>query len=108
MLGEGTTEPRSSDGASRGLTEAIIGAAMEVHRALGPGLLESAYEGCLALELRERGFKVEQQKLLPIIYKKVQIDAGYRMDVVVDQEVIVELKAIERLEPIHEAQLSPT
>lgn len=87
------------------VTEQIIGAAMEVHRALGPGLLESAYEACLVYELRERGFRVEQQKPLPVVYKGVQLDCGYRLDVVVDGCVIVEIKAVEKLTTVHEAQL---
>jgi GxxExxY protein len=87
------------------LTGTIIGAAMDVHRALGPGLLESTYEACLAFELRERGFKVESQKALPVRYRGVVLDCGYRIDLLVDDLVIVELKAVERLEKIHEAQL---
>jgi GxxExxY protein len=87
------------------VTETIIGAAIEVHRSLGPGLLESAYEACLALELRARGLKVEQQKPLPIVYKEVQLDCGYRIDLLVEDSVIVELKAIDQLLPIHQAQL---
>jgi GxxExxY protein len=87
------------------ITRRIIGAAIEVHRHLGPGLLESAYETCLAHELRELGFKVEQQKPLPVVYKGVQLDCGYRMDSVVEDSVIVEIKAIDQLAPIHDAQL---
>jgi len=87
------------------ITEAIIGAAIAVHRALGPGLLESAYEACLAFELRERGLKVEQQKALPVVYRTVKLDCGYRLDLVVEDAVVVEIKAVEHLAPIHEAQL---
>jgi GxxExxY protein len=87
------------------ITEQIIGAAMEVHRALGPGLLESAYEACLVFELRGRGLSVEQQKPLPITYKNIKLDCGYRLDLVVANCVIVEIKAVERLNPVHEAQL---
>ncbi len=87
------------------ITRGIIGAAIEVHKALGPGLLESAYEVCLAYELRELGFKVEQQLPLPITYKQVKLDCGYRLDLLVDDSVIVEVKAIEHLAPIHDAQL---
>jgi GxxExxY protein len=87
------------------ITEQIIGAAMDVHRVIGPGLLESAYEACLAFELRERGFRVEQQKSLPVIYKQVKIDGGYRLDMVVNDLVIVEVKAVEKLTAVHEAQL---
>jgi len=87
------------------ITQEIIGAAIEVHRTLGPGLLESAYETCLVFELRERSFQVEQQKPLPILYKTVKLDCGYRLDLVVDNRVIVEIKAVEKLNSIHEAQL---
>jgi len=87
------------------ITDQIIGAAMEVHRALGPGLLESAYEACLVFELRQRGLHVEQQKPLPITYKSVKLDCGYRLDLVVADSVIVEIKAVERLNSVHEAQL---
>jgi GxxExxY protein len=85
------------------ITEAIIGAAIEIHRTLGPGLLESAYQTCLAFELIERGYKVEQQKPLPLIYKNVHLDCGYRLDLLVNEAVVVEIKAVEQLAPIHEA-----
>jgi GxxExxY protein len=87
------------------ITGQIIGAAIEVHRHLGPGLLESAYEACLAFELCERGFKIEQQKPLPVIYRDVKLDCGYRLDLIVEDVVIVEIKAVEHLLPIHDAQL---
>ena len=87
------------------ITNRIISASIDVHRVLGPGLLESAYEACLAYELAERGLKVELQKPLPIIYKEVKLDGGYRLDLVVQQAVVVEIKAVDRLNPIHEAQL---
>ncbi|HEY5270378.1 MAG TPA: GxxExxY protein [Anaerolineales bacterium] len=87
------------------ITEAIIGAAIDVHRALGPGLLESAYQACLAYELIERGRKVEQQKALPIVYKNIHLDAGYRLDLLIDDKVIVEIKSVDSIAPIHEAQL---
>ena len=87
------------------ITESVIGAAIEVHRALGPGLLESAYEACLAFELRERGREVVQQQPLPLVYKGVALDCGYRLDLLVDSLVVVELKAVDRLDPIHQAQL---
>ncbi len=87
------------------ITEATIGAAIQVHCALGPGLLESAYEACLAFELAQRGFKVEQQKPLPVVYREVQLDCGYRLDLLVENQVIVEIKSIESLMPIHKAQL---
>jgi GxxExxY protein len=85
------------------LTEIIIGAAIEVHKELGPGLLESTYEACLVFELMERGLKVEKQKELPVVYKGVHIECGYRLDLVVEDSVILELKSIEKLERIHEA-----
>src|SRR5262249_55504082 len=87
------------------ITEAIIGAAIEVHREFGPGLLESAYEACLRFELIERGFEVESQKEMPIVYKRVTIDKGYKIDLLVNGKVIVEVKVVERLIPVHEAQL---
>ena len=77
------------------VTETIIGGAIDVHRALGPGLLESAYEACLAFELGDRGLKVEQQKPLPVTYRDVKVDAGYRLDMLVDEMVIVEIKAVD-------------
>ena len=87
------------------ITEEIIAAAIEVHRNLGPGLLESAYEACLVFELRDRGLVFEQQKPLPIIYRDVVVEVGYRLDLLVENSVVVELKSVERLEPIHQAQL---
>jgi len=85
------------------ITHAIIGAAMEVHKRLGPGLLESAYEECLLHELRIRKMSVERQKGLPVIYKEVKLDCGYRLDLLVEGRVVVELKSVENLAPIHEA-----
>ena len=87
------------------LTRTIIGAAIEVHRALGPGLLESAYRGCLKLELKEQGLAVAQERPLPVIYHGQAVGVGYRLDLVVNDRVIVEVKAVERLEPVHTAQL---
>ena len=87
------------------ITQIIIGAAMAVHRELGPGLLESAYEACLAYELVEREMGVERQKALPVRYRGVNVDCGYRIDLLVEGKVVVELKAVERLEAIHHAQL---
>jgi GxxExxY protein len=87
------------------ITEDIIGAAIEVHRALGPGLLESAYEACEAFELGERGRKVARQVPLPLVYKSVKLDCGYRLDLLVDELVIVEIKAVEALSDVHKAQL---
>jgi len=87
------------------ITEKIIAAAIEVHRTLGPGMLESAYDSCLAFELVERGLQVERQKPMPLIYRGRPLDIGYRLDLLVEQLVVVEVKAIERLEPVHSAQL---
>ena len=87
------------------LTEKIIGFAIEVHRHLGPGLLESAYEECLCYELTQSGFVFRRQVPLPIVYKGVHLDCGYRLDLVIEQQVILELKTVERLLPIHDAQL---
>ena len=86
------------------ITEAIIGAAIQVHRTLGPGLLESAYESCLAYELRKRGLAVEQQRPVPLVYEEVKLECGYRMDLMVEHSVVVEVKSVEALAPIHEAQ----
>jgi GxxExxY protein len=87
------------------LTGEIIGAAIEVHKVLGPGLLESAYEECLCLELRIRRISFERQKPLPVKYKGKSLDCGYRLDMVVENRVILELKACERIDEIHKAQL---
>ncbi len=87
------------------LTEAIIGAAIRVHQSLGPGLLESAYETCLSHELSKLDLPFERQVALPIEYDGVRLDCGYRLDLVVASSVILELKSIDRLAPIHEAQL---
>jgi len=86
------------------ITETIIGAAIQVHRILGPGLLESAYEACLAYELAKRGLHVEQQKPVPLVYEQVKLECGYRMDLLVDHSVVVEVKSVEGLAPVHEAQ----
>ena len=87
------------------LTQNIIGAALEVHKNLGPGLLESAYEACIAFELIQLGLRVDTQKSIPLIYKQVTLDCGYRLDMLVEDKVIVEIKAVEKLLPIHEVQL---
>lgn len=84
---------------------AIVDAAMKVHSALGPGLLESAYEGCLAHELHLRGRSVRSQVVLPVVYDGVEIDAGYRLDLLVDETVIDEIKSVDHLASIHEAQI---
>lgn len=88
-----------------GLGERVIGLAIAVHRHLGPGLLESAYEECLCLELREAGIVHRRQVPLPIVYKQVRLDCGYRMDVVAENELVIEIKAVDRLMPIHDAQM---
>ena len=87
------------------ITEAVIGSAIEVHKHLGPGLLESAYEVCLAYEIATRGLKVVRQLQVPVRYKEVHLDCGYRVDLLVEDLVVVELKVVERLEPIHDAQV---
>lgn len=87
------------------MTREVVGAAIEVHRALGPGLLESAYEACLVRELEERGLSFLRQQALPVTYKGVVVESGYRIDLLVEDLVIVELKAVEKLLSIHEAQL---
>jgi len=87
------------------LSSKIIGAAIEVHKTLGPGLLESAYEECLCHELSIQGLLFEKQKPLSVDYKGKKLDCGYRLDIVVEKEVIIELKSCEKVEPIHKAQL---
>ena len=86
-------------------TEQIIGAAIHVHRALGPGLLESAYEACLALEMLDRGLGVERQKPLPLVYRDTVVDCSYRLDVLINGDVVVEVKSVERLMPVHLSQV---
>ena len=87
------------------LSNAIIAAAIEVHRNLGPGLLESAYQACLSRELRSRGIRLQEQVLLPINYKGFPLDLDYRLDLLVEDLIIVELKSVERLEPVHHLQI---
>ena len=87
------------------LSNKVIGCAIEVHKALGPGLLESAYHQCLCHELRLNRIDFEKEKPLPINYKDCRLDCGYRIDIVVENEIIVELKSVEQLKPIHEAQI---
>ncbi len=86
-------------------TEAVVGAAIDVHRALGPGLLEAAYEAALEYELRDKGRRVERQKGLPVVYRGVELDCGYRVDLLVEGNVVVEVKAVEAISPIHTAQV---
>ncbi|TCV84674.1 GxxExxY protein [Sulfurirhabdus autotrophica] len=87
------------------IIEAIIGCAIEVHRTLGPGLLESAYEECLCYELSSQGLYFRRQVALPVSYKNIKLDCGYMLDLVVNERIIIELKTVEKLAPIHEAQL---
>ncbi len=87
------------------LSQIIIGSAIKVHTALGPGLLESAYEECLYYELMKEGLKVEKQKALPIIYEEIRLEVGYRLDLIVEDKVIVEIKACEGLNDVHLAQV---
>jgi GxxExxY protein len=87
------------------ITGQVLDAAIKVHQTLGPGLLESAYEACLIYELRKRGLNVSAQVPLPIIYEEVRLEAGYRLDLVVQDAVVVEIKAVEAILPIHKAQL---
>lgn len=89
----------------RELTEQIIAAALDVHTALGPGMLESAYEACLAYELESRDLFVQRQPAIPLVYKGVRIETGYRLDLVVERTVVLELKAVDELNRVHEAQL---
>jgi GxxExxY protein len=104
MIHHGDTETRSKLLHEK-LTEQVIGAAIEVHRELGPSLMESAYEECLCHELHLRGLKFERQKPLPVRYKGVGLDCGYRIDLVVEDALILELKCVEHILPVHEAQL---
>ena len=106
----GSERRRQESGAQRKLiheelTEQVIGAAMEVHKALGPGLLESVYEECLCHELHLRGLRFQRQVTVPVIYKGVSLDCGYRLDLIIENIVILELKCVERVLAIHEAQL---
>ncbi|NLN95047.1 MAG: GxxExxY protein [Bacteroidales bacterium] len=87
------------------ITEKIIGCAIEVHKQLGPGLLESAYEECLFYELKNAGLEVKKQLALPLIYKEIKLDAGYRIDLLIENKVIVEIKSVDVLAEIHKAQL---
>lgn len=87
------------------LTHKIIGCAMEVHKFLGPGLLESAYEECLVYELINAGLFVERQKAVPVIYKEIKLECGYRIDILVENTVVVELKTVEAFNDVHEAQV---
>jgi GxxExxY protein len=85
------------------LSKEIIGAAIEVHKFLGPGLLESAYEECLCYELGNRGLKYERQKPIPVVYKEIKLECGYRVDIIIENKILVELKSVDAINPIHEA-----
>lgn len=87
------------------ISSKVIGAAIEVHKQLGPGLLESTYETCLVYELRQLDLEVKQQVALPVIYKNIKLDAGYRLDLLIENKVIIEIKSVEALADIHTAQL---
>jgi GxxExxY protein len=104
VIHHGDTEARSKL-LHESLTEKVIGAAIEVHPGLGPGLLESAYEECLCHELHLRGIPFRRQVSLPVTYKGVNLDCGYRIDVIAEDEIILELKCVEHVLPLHEAQL---
>jgi GxxExxY protein len=105
ILAERDVEVKKDPNTMRQLTNDIVDSALTVHRALGPGLLESAYEACLAYELEARGWKVERQKDMPVIYKAVDIDCGYRLDMLIEGEVPIELKSVEEIHPIYKAQI---
>jgi GxxExxY protein len=104
MIHHGDTEARTKL-LHEALTEQVIGAAIEVHRALGPGLLESAYEECLCHEFHLRGISFERQKPLAVEYKGVKLDCGYRLDLIAENKVVLEIKCVEHILPVHEAQL---
>ena len=100
-----TEHTESTEGKKDPLTAKVIGCAIEVHRCLGPGLLESAYQQCLAHEMKHAGLKFSIQTRVPVYYKGINLDCGYRADFIVDHGLIVELKAVERISPLHQAQL---
>lgn len=100
-----TENTEATEKSVNGVTERIIGAAIEVHRTLGPGLLESAYEECLAHELTLQGLKFRRQVPLTVHFKEIRLDCAYRLDFLVENQVVLELKAVERILPVHEAQL---
>src|SRR4030067_3254027 len=104
-MNDKTINHRDTEAQRNALTDMVIGAAIEVHRALGPGLLESAYETCLCHELGQRQIHFQRQLELPVTYKTISLDCGYRIDVVVEKQLVLELKAVEKLLPVHEPQL---
>jgi GxxExxY protein len=87
------------------ITQTIIGCAIEVHKRLGPGLLESAYEECLSFELIKAGLTIERQKPTPVVYKDIKLDCGYRIDIMVENIIVIELKTVDEFNPVHEAQI---
>lgn len=87
------------------LSEKIIGCCIEVHKTLGPGLLESAYEECLSYELKKSGLGIERQKAVPVVYKEIKLDCGYRIDILVEDLIVIELKTVDEFNPVHEAQI---
>ena len=87
------------------ITEIIIGCAIKIHRKLGPGLLESAYQACLFYELKKAGLKVEKEKAMPIVYEEVKLDHGYRIDLLVEDSIVIELKTVEKFHDVHTAQV---
>jgi GxxExxY protein len=87
------------------ITEKVIGCAIEVHKLLGPGLLESAYEECLSFELPAKGLNIQRQKAVPVVYKEIKLDCGYRIDILVENTVVIELKTVDAFNPVHEAQI---
>lgn len=87
------------------LTSIIIGCAINVHRVLGPGLLESAYEECLAFEFKEAGLQFDRQKPVPVVFKEIKLECGYRIDILVENKIVIELKSVDQLAPIHDAQI---
>lgn len=87
------------------ISKIIIGCAIDVHKELGPGLLESAYEECLYYELQKNGLKVDRQKAIPIVYKEIKLDCGYRADLIVEDKIVIELKTVDEFKPVHEAKI---
>jgi GxxExxY protein len=87
------------------ITQKIIGCAIDVHKSLGPGLLESAYEECLAYELTNKGLNIKRQLPTPVIYKEIKLECGYRIDILVENSVVIELKVVDSINPVHEAQI---
>lgn len=87
------------------ISKIIIGCAIDVHKELGPGLLESAYEECLYYELQKNGLKVDRQKAIPIVYKEIKLDCGYRADLIVEDKIVIELKTVDEFNPVHEAKI---